>query len=102
MSILVIAEHNNQQLNPATLSALAAAVELGGDIDLMVLGSGCQAVIDQASQIGCIAKVIVADHSACEHFLAENLAPLIADNAAAYTHILAAATTTAKNIRKLK
>jgi electron transfer flavoprotein alpha subunit len=98
MSILVIAEHNNQQLNTATLSALAAAVELGGDIDLMVLGSGCQAVIDQASQIGCIAKVIVADHSTCEHFLAENLAPLIADNAAGYTHILAAATTTAKNI----
>ena len=98
MSILVIAEHNNQQLNPATLSTLAAAVEMGGDIDLMVLGSGCQAVIDQASQIGCIGKVIAADHSACEHFLAENLAPLIADNASGYTHILAAATTTAKNI----
>jgi electron transfer flavoprotein alpha subunit len=98
MSILVIAEHNNQQLIPATLSALAAAVELGGDIDLMVAGSGCQAVIDQASQIACITKVIAADHSACEHFLAENIAPLIADNASGYTHILAAATTTAKNI----
>ena len=98
MSILVIAEHNNQQLNPATLSALAAAVELGGDIDLMIAGSNCQAVIEQSSQIGCIAKVVAADNSACEYFLAENIAPLIADNAAGYTHILAAATTTAKNI----
>ena len=98
MSILVIAEHNNQQLNPATLSALAAAVELGGDIDLMIAGSNCQALIEQSSQIGCIAKVVAADNSACEYFLAENIAPLIADNAAGYTHILAAATTTAKNI----
>ena len=98
MSILVIAEHNNQQLNPATLSALAAAVELGGDIDLMVAGTDCQTVIDQASQISCIAKLIAADNPACEYFLAENIAPLIADNAAGYTHIMAAATTTAKNI----
>jgi electron transfer flavoprotein alpha subunit len=98
MSILVIAEHNNQQINPATLSALAAAVKLGGDIDLMVAGTNCQAVIDQASQISCIAKVIAIDNSACQHFLAENIAPLIADNAAGYSHILAAATTTAKNI----
>ena len=43
MSVLVIAEHNNQQLNPATLSALAAAVELASTIDLLVAGSGCQA-----------------------------------------------------------
>jgi electron transfer flavoprotein alpha subunit len=98
MSILVIAEHNNQQLNLATLSALAAAVKLGGDIDLMVAGTNCQVVIDQASQISCIAKVIAIDNSACQHFLAENIAPLIADNAAGYSHILAAATTTAKNI----
>ena len=98
MSILVIAEHNNQQLNPATLSALAAAVKLDGDINLMVAGTNCQAVIDQASQISCIAKVIAIDNSACQHFLAENIAPLIADNAAGYSHILAAATTTAKNI----
>jgi electron transfer flavoprotein alpha subunit len=98
MSILVIAEHNNQQLNLSTLSALAAAVKLGGDIDLMVAGTNCQAVIDQASQISCIAKVIAIDNSACQHFLAENIAPLIADNAAGYSHILAAATTTAKNI----
>jgi electron transfer flavoprotein alpha subunit len=64
----------------------------------MVAGTNCQAVIDQASQISCIAKVIAIDNSACQHFLAENIAPLIADNAAGYSHILAAATTTAKNI----
>ena len=98
MSILVIAEHNNQQLNPATLSALAAAVELASTIDLLVAGSGCQAVVEEAAKIACVAKIRVADNAACEHFLAENIAPLIADNAAGYSHILAAATTTAKNI----
>ena len=98
MSVLVIAEHNNQQLNPATLSALAAAVELASTIDLLVAGSGCQAVVEEAAKIACVAKIRVADNAACEHFLAENIAPLIADNAAGYSHILAAATTTAKNI----
>ena len=97
MSVLVIAEHNNQQLNPATLSALAAAVELASTIDLLVAGSGCQAVVEEAAKIACVAKIRVADNAACEHFLAENIAPLIADNAAGYSHILAAATTTAKN-----
>ena len=48
MSILVIAEHNNQQLNPATLSAVSAATQLGDTIDLLVVGNDCQSVVDQA------------------------------------------------------
>lgn len=98
MSVLVIAEHNNQQLNPATLSALAAAAQLDSTIDLLVAGSNCNAVVEEAAKIACVAKIKVADNAACEHFLAENIAPLIADNAVDYSHILAAATTTAKNI----
>ena len=98
MSVLVIAEHNNQQLNPATLSALAAAAQLDSTIDLLVAGSNCNAVVEEAAKIACVAKIKVADNAACEHFLAENIAPLITDNAADYSHILAAATTTAKNI----
>lgn len=98
MSILVIAEHNNQQLNPATLSALSAAAQLGDTIDLLVAGNGCQTVAEQASNISSINKVLIADNAVYDHFLAENMAPLIADAADGYSYILATATTTAKNI----
>lgn len=98
MSILVIAEHNNQQLNPATLSALSAATELGGSVDVLVAGNDCQAVVDQAAAISHVNKVFVADNLAYKHFLAESMAPLIVDIADGYSHILATATTTAKNI----
>ena len=98
MSILVIAEHNNQQLNSATLSALSAATQLGDTIDLLVAGNGCQTVAEQASNIPSINKVLIADNAVYDHFLAENMAPLIVDAADVYSHILATATTTAKNI----
>jgi electron transfer flavoprotein alpha subunit len=98
MSILVIAEHNNQHLNPASLSALSAATQLGDSIDLLIAGNNCQTVAVQASNIPVINKVFIADNSVYKHFLAENMAPLIADIAEGYSHILATATTTAKNI----
>ena len=98
MSVLVIAEHNNSQLNPTTLSSLSAASEINQDIVLLVAGYNCQTVTDQASQIPCVQKVTVADNPAYEHALAENIAPLIADLADGHSHILATATTTAKNI----
>ena len=98
MSILVVAEHNNQQLNPATLSAVSAALKLGDSIDLLVAGNDCQTVADQAVAVANVNRVLVADNSAYDHFLAESMAPLIADIADGYSHILATATTTAKNI----
>lgn len=98
MSNLVIAEHDNGQLNVATLNSVTAAQQIGGDIDILIAGEGCQAVAEQAAKIAGISKVIVADDSAYEHFLAENVAPLIAEIAPSYSHILATATTTAKNI----
>jgi len=98
MSILVLAEHNNQQLNPATLSAVSAATQLDDTIDLLVAGNDCQSVVEQASNILSVNKVLVADNAVYDHFLAENMAPLIADVADGYSHILATATTMAKNI----
>lgn len=98
MSILVIAEHNNQHLNPASLSALSAATQLGDSIDLLIAGYNCQTVADQASNIPVVNRVFIADNAVYKHFLAENMAPLVADIADGYSHILATATTTAKNI----
>ena len=98
MSVLVSAEHDNGQLNVATLSSVAAAQAIGGDIDLLVAGESCQAVAEQAANIPGISKVIVADNAAYGKFLAENIAPLIAELGGNYSHILATATTTGKNI----
>jgi len=97
MSILVVAEHNNQQLSPATLSALSAATQIGEVIDILVVGCDCQIVAEQAAVIPAVNKVIVADNAAYAHFIAENTAPLITTVADGYSHILATATTTAKN-----
>jgi electron transfer flavoprotein alpha subunit len=98
MSILVIAEHDNSSLNAATLNAISAAQAIGGDIDILVAGTGCQDAAIQAGQIAGTNKVLVADNEAYANALAENVAPLIAEVGAAYSHILATATTTAKNI----
>ena len=72
MSILVLAEHNNQQLNPATLSAVSAATQLDDTIDLLVAGNDCQSVVEQASNLLSVNKVLVADNAVYDHFLAEN------------------------------
>lgn len=98
MSVLVIAEHDNGQLNVATLSSVAAAQAIGGDIDLLVVGQSCQSVAEQAANIPGISKVMLADNTAYGKFLAENIAPLIAEVGGDYSHILATATTTGKNI----
>ena len=98
MSILVIAEHDNSSLKPATLNSVTAAQAIGGDINILVIGSNCQGAAEQAAQVAGISKVLVADNAAYGHQLAENVAPLIAEVGAAYSHVLATATTTAKNI----
>ncbi|MDB4261008.1 FAD-binding protein [Porticoccaceae bacterium] len=98
MSILVIAEHDNSSLKPATLNSVTAAQAIGDDINILVIGSNCQGAAEQAAQVAGISKVLVADNAAYGHQLAENVAPLIAEVGAAYSHVLATATTTAKNI----
>jgi electron transfer flavoprotein alpha subunit len=97
MSILVIAEHDNAQLNGATLKTLAAAKLIGGDIHVLVAGAGCQAVADEVAKADGVSKVLLADNAAYGHFLAENLGQLVADLGKDYGHILAPATTTGKN-----
>jgi electron transfer flavoprotein alpha subunit len=97
MAILLIAEHDNQTLNPATLSALSAATQIGGEITLLVAGSGCRAVADAAAQAAGVSKVLLADASAYAKGLAENLAALITELAGGYSHIIAPASTTTKD-----
>lgn len=97
MSILVIAEHDNQVLKPVTLTTVAAAAQVGGDVDLLVIGSGCQAVAEQAAKVAGVRAVKVADNSAYEHQLAENSSKLIVSLAAGYTHIFAPSTSNGKN-----
>ncbi|MEN8348127.1 FAD-binding protein [Acinetobacter nosocomialis] len=98
MSILVIADHNNQALNGATLNVVAAAQKIGGDITVLVAGSGAQAVADAAAKVAGVSKVLLADNAAYANQLAENVAGLVADLAKGYKYVLAASTTTGKNI----
>jgi len=98
MSILVVCDHDNGQFGAATLNAVSAAQQIGGDIHLLVAGDTSGTIATEAAAIAGVAKVLVADGAEYAHGLAENLAPLICDLASQYSHILAPATTTGKNI----
>ena len=98
MSVLVLAEHNNAELNPATLNTIAAASQIGGDIHVLVAGSGCGAVADAAAAVAGVAKVMVADAAEYENGIAENMVPLLVGLTDGYSHLLAPATTYGKNI----
>lgn len=98
MSILVLAEHDNSSLKSATLHAVTAAQKIGGDIHILVAGSGAQGAADAAAKVAGVAKVLLADDAAYAHALAENVAKLIVSLAGSYSHILAAATVNGKNI----
>lgn len=98
MTILVIAEHDNGSLKSGTLNAVSAAQAVGGDIDVLVAGSNSDAAASAAAQISGIAKVIHANNACYEHQLAESVAPLVAEFGKNYSHILAPATTTGKNL----
>ena len=98
MTILVIVDHDNSALKSATLHAVTAAQKIGGDIHLLVAGHNCKAVADSAAKVGGIAKVLLADDAAYGNALAENLAKLIVGLAPNYSHVLAAATASGKNV----
>ena len=98
MSTLVIAEHDNGSLKGATLNAVTAAQELGGDVDILVAGANCDGAAQAAAAVAGIGKVLVADNAAYEHQLAENVSLLVADVGAGYDNIVAAATSNGKNI----
>ena len=99
MAALVVAEHDNSALRPATLNAVAAAKEIAGsEVDILVAGKDCRAVAEAASGIPGVRKVLLADDAAYDHGLAENLAPLLVKLAPGYSHLLAPATTSGKNL----
>ena len=98
MSTLVIAEHDNTNLKPATLNTVAAANVIGGAVHILVAGHSCQSVADEAAAIDGVEKVILADDSAYENQLAESTANLIKLISSDYSHILAPATTFGKNV----
>ncbi|WP_193496575.1 electron transfer flavoprotein subunit alpha/FixB family protein, partial [Nitrincola alkalisediminis] len=98
MSILVLAEHDNQSLKPVTLNVIAAATVIGGDITLLVAGHQCGEVAEQAAQVVGVQKVLLADAPAYAHQLAENVSQLLLEQAQGCSHVLAAATTTGKNV----
>ncbi len=98
MAILVLAEHDNKDLKPATLNAVGAAMKIGGDVHVMVIGANCSGVAAAAAKIAGVSKVLKADDASLAHGLAENAAPVIMGVAAHYSHIIGPATTTWKNI----
>src|SRR5690554_7121121 len=98
MTTLVIAEHDNAHLKGATLNAIAAAAQLGGDVHVLVAGSNVQAVAEQAAAAAGVAKVLAADAPHLADGLAENLAAQVLAVASGYSHIVFPATASGKNV----
>ncbi|NVK31085.1 MAG: electron transfer flavoprotein subunit alpha/FixB family protein, partial [Gammaproteobacteria bacterium] len=98
MAILVIADHDNAELKGSTLHAVTAAQKIGGDIDILVAGSGSGAVAEAAAQVVGVRSVKHADSAEYANGLAENMAALLQSMAGDYSHIVSAATTTGKNV----
>ena len=97
MRVLLIAEHDNAGLKPATLNAVTAAKAIGGELVVLVAGHNARPAAEAAAAIPGVAKVLLADDPAYANRLAENLAKLVVALAGDYTHILAAATSSGKN-----
>jgi electron transfer flavoprotein alpha subunit len=98
MVALVIAEHDNAALKGVTLNTVTAASQCGGEVHILVAGSGCAAVAEQAAKVAGVSKVLVADAPHFADGLAENVAEQILAVAGAYSHILAPASAYGKNI----
>ena len=98
MKILIIAEHDNQAIKFATYHTITAALELGNEIDLLVIGEQCQLVAEEARLLPGIQQILLADNAVYAHQLAENGAALIAEIGKQYHYILAPATTFGKNL----
>lgn len=98
MSIIVVAEHDNNALKTSTLNTVTAALQLGGDVSLLVAGSNSGAAATAAASIAGVAKALHADAPHYEHALAEELAPLVVACGAGASHILAPANTFGKNL----
>ena len=98
MSILVIAEHNNIEVKSSTLNTMSAASKLGGEIEVLVLGSNIDNISKEISSYQHVSKVIFINSEKFENAIAENIEPVILSLAEKYSHILAPATTFGKNV----
>ena len=98
MAVLVVAEHDNTEIKPATLNTVTAAGQIGDELVILVVGHNCRPVAEAAAKIAGVGRVLVADQPHLEHHLAENVAPLVASLARDYSHVLAPATTYGKNV----
>jgi electron transfer flavoprotein alpha subunit len=98
MTSLVIAEHDNTAIKPATLNTISAALQCGGDVHVLVAGHNANAAAAAAAQIAGVTKVIHADEAGLAHGLAENVTAQVLSIAAGYSHLVFAATASGKNI----
>ena len=98
MAVLLIADHDNENLNDVTAKALTAAKQMGGDVHVLCAGDGCKGVAEQASKLDGVAKVLCASDPAYGHDLAEPLADLIVKLSDDYEHLVMGASTTGKNV----
>ena len=97
MSVLLIAEHNNSNLKVFTLNAISAASKIDADVHVLVAGNKCENVAKELSAVPLVKKVLYSDSRDYEHYLAENLSPLIVKLSERYTHIISSANTFGKN-----
>lgn len=98
MKILVIAEHDNTNLNLSSSNAISAAKQLGENISVLVIGSDCDDVAESVARISGVTEVLLASHEVYRDLLPENLVPTIAKLAADTSHVVAPATTFGKNL----
>jgi electron transfer flavoprotein alpha subunit len=97
MKILVVAEHDNNNLKGSTNSTIAAAKEIGSDINVLVAGLACSNIANEVASLDGVTTVLLADETAYENFLAEDIAKLVVSIADDFEYILAPATTFGKN-----
>ena len=98
MTILLVADHDNQNLSDQTAKVLTAAQKIGGDVHVLVAGKGAKAAADQAAKLSGVTKVLLADSDEYGHNIAEALAALIVSLAPGYDTIITAATATGKSV----
>ncbi|MBB3918699.1 electron transfer flavoprotein subunit alpha/FixB family protein [Rhizobium fabae] len=98
MAILLLADHDGSHLSDQTAKTLTAAAKIGGDVTILVTGAGARAAADQAARLSGVSRVLLAEDASLAHNLAEPLAALIVQLSASYDTIIAAATSTGKNV----
>lgn len=98
MTTLILVEHEDNEIRPATYNVVTAASQIGGDVHLLVAGADTSSISQKAAQIAGVSKVLVAEDAAYANEIAENLSALVVKHAEGYSHILFAATAAGKNV----